>query len=71
MWPPGLATNKTEVGVVFAYRAITFFGRPFQGRSANNPICNFSQIFNTDFKKSMLKIQMFYPYYTAAQQRKS
>ena len=60
---PSYSGNKTEVGVVFAYRTFTFFGRPFQGRSANNPICNFSQIFNTDFEKSMLKIQMFYPYY--------
>ena len=45
----GYSGNNTEVREVFAYRAITFFGRPFQGRSANLRICNFIQIFNIVF----------------------
>jgi len=40
---PSYSRNKTEVPEVFAYRAITFFGRPFQGRSANFGFCNFSE----------------------------
>ncbi len=36
-----LGKRSQEVIVVFAYRAITFFGGPFQGPSTSEMVCNF------------------------------
>ncbi len=39
--PVVLGYRFQEVIIVFAYRAITFYGGPFQGPSTNEMICNF------------------------------
>ena len=62
---PGYSRNNTEVPEVFAYRTITFYGRLFQGRSANFGICNFFKNLNLNRWWPRFKFLVYYPYYPA------
>lgn len=41
---PAVLGRQTEASALFAYRAITCYGRPFQDRSARRGVCNFLEV---------------------------